>query len=64
MINQVIGQIDQRGLEVHALRKDTAECFLIIDLEQQPKFPGGLAALKKFVSRNLVAPKNTKKSLE
>lgn len=60
--NQVVGQTDQRELEVHRLRKETVECVLIV--QQQPEFPGGFAALKKFLSQNLEAPKNTKKSLE
>jgi len=58
--NHVVGQTDQRELEVHRLRKEIVECALATDIEQQPKFPGGLAALKKFVSQNLVAPKNIK----
>lgn len=40
----VFGQTVQRELEVYKLRNETVECVLII--EQQPEFPGGVAALK------------------
>ncbi|SEJ39599.1 TonB family C-terminal domain-containing protein [Dyadobacter koreensis] len=55
----VFGQTVQRELEVYKLRNETVECVLII--EQQPEFPGGVAALKKFLSQNLATPNNTKK---